>query len=255
MEHAVGADHLVYGWVFFSIVLLLLMAIGKFWREDLLESTSASEPLEASKGVTLKLSVTSTAVVLLLTLSTLAFKPLYQNLIVGQYQQTNQESPALTYIKSNEHRHFSVSFNPSFDKADNKYHAEVMHHDIKLEVYLAQFVADEKDSELIGWGNRIYDIDKFSIIDKHNITLENSNGNINATLLRLVALNGKKINIIYWYDVGNVRSSDKLAIKKAQLLSKLSGGSGGGSIVIFSIDNQKITVEQMKSLGGSLPWL
>ncbi len=31
---AVGVDHLIYGWVFFGIVMLLLFWVGSFWRED-----------------------------------------------------------------------------------------------------------------------------------------------------------------------------------------------------------------------------
>jgi exosortase A len=34
MRLAVGADHLVYGWVFFGLVMLMLFWIGSFWRED-----------------------------------------------------------------------------------------------------------------------------------------------------------------------------------------------------------------------------
>ena len=252
MEHAVGVDHLVYGWLFFAIVLLLLMVIGKFWREDLSDNTNN---VESPKTVLLKPSIVTSATLLLLTLSALAFKPLYENLVVGQYQVTNQESPLLTFIKSHTDTKFSVSFNPSFDKADKKYQAKVLHNDTQLEVYVAQFYADNKDSELINWGNRIYDIDNLSIINKQNIILKNVNGNINATLLRLVAVNGVKRNLIYWYDVNNVRTSDMLAIKKAQLLDKLAGGSGGGSVVILSIDEQQITVEQLQQFGDSLPWL
>lgn len=33
-ELAVGADHLVYGWVFFGIVIMIMFAIGMRWRED-----------------------------------------------------------------------------------------------------------------------------------------------------------------------------------------------------------------------------
>lgn len=33
-ELAVGADHLIYGWVFFGIVMLIMFAIGMRWRED-----------------------------------------------------------------------------------------------------------------------------------------------------------------------------------------------------------------------------
>ncbi|HKA44242.1 MAG TPA: exosortase A [Burkholderiales bacterium] len=35
MKLAVGVDHLIYGWVFFGVVMLILFWIGSFWREDL----------------------------------------------------------------------------------------------------------------------------------------------------------------------------------------------------------------------------
>ena len=31
---AVGVDHLIYGWVFFGLVMVLLFWVGSFWRED-----------------------------------------------------------------------------------------------------------------------------------------------------------------------------------------------------------------------------
>lgn len=34
MQLAVGIDHLIYGWVFFGVVMLLLFWIGAIWRED-----------------------------------------------------------------------------------------------------------------------------------------------------------------------------------------------------------------------------
>lgn len=34
MKLALGVDHLIYGWVFFGVVMLLLFWIGSFWRED-----------------------------------------------------------------------------------------------------------------------------------------------------------------------------------------------------------------------------
>jgi exosortase A len=35
MKYAVGIDHLIYGWLFFGVVILILFWIGSFWREDL----------------------------------------------------------------------------------------------------------------------------------------------------------------------------------------------------------------------------
>ena len=34
MRLAVGVDHLIYGWIFFGLVMLALFWIGSFWRED-----------------------------------------------------------------------------------------------------------------------------------------------------------------------------------------------------------------------------
>ncbi len=31
---AVGVDHIIYGWVFFGLVMLLLFWVGSFWQED-----------------------------------------------------------------------------------------------------------------------------------------------------------------------------------------------------------------------------
>lgn len=48
MKYAVGLDHLIYGWVFFGLVMLLLFWIGNFWRED-----DQPEPdIASSLGVT-----------------------------------------------------------------------------------------------------------------------------------------------------------------------------------------------------------
>ncbi|MEE4109755.1 MAG: exosortase A [Halieaceae bacterium] len=35
MKYATGVDHLIYGWVFFGLVMMLLFWIGSFWQEDI----------------------------------------------------------------------------------------------------------------------------------------------------------------------------------------------------------------------------
>lgn len=46
---ATGVDHIIYGWVFFGLVMLVLFWVGSFWREDLqlqkgVKQTKALEP-------------------------------------------------------------------------------------------------------------------------------------------------------------------------------------------------------------------
>jgi EpsI family protein len=42
MKYAVGADHLLYGWIFFGIVMVILFWVGSFWREDIAPVAAAN---------------------------------------------------------------------------------------------------------------------------------------------------------------------------------------------------------------------
>ena len=46
---AVGVDHIIYGWVFFGLVMLLLFWIGSFWQQDMPASAQA-EVASTSSG-------------------------------------------------------------------------------------------------------------------------------------------------------------------------------------------------------------
>lgn len=48
-ELAAGADHLIYGWVFFGIVILIMFAIGMHWRED--DDAASVEKVNAAAAV------------------------------------------------------------------------------------------------------------------------------------------------------------------------------------------------------------
>ena len=51
MELAVGIDHILYGWVFFGLVMFLMFWIGSFWREDSDPERTALAPLAGQPAV------------------------------------------------------------------------------------------------------------------------------------------------------------------------------------------------------------
>lgn len=53
-ELATGADHLIYGWVFFGIVILIMFAIGMRWREDDDDAALMAETVAASAAANAK---------------------------------------------------------------------------------------------------------------------------------------------------------------------------------------------------------
>ena len=49
MELATGVDHLIYGWIFFGIVMFIMFWIGSYWREDTDAESAAMPRADASQ--------------------------------------------------------------------------------------------------------------------------------------------------------------------------------------------------------------
>lgn len=47
MELATGVDHLIYGWLFFGVVMFIMFWIGSYWREDDTPGPRATRPVPA----------------------------------------------------------------------------------------------------------------------------------------------------------------------------------------------------------------
>lgn len=63
MKYAVGVDHLIYGWLFFGIVMLVLFWVGSIWREDTDEAVAFTAPARtADRPVALGSILTATLV-------------------------------------------------------------------------------------------------------------------------------------------------------------------------------------------------
>jgi len=48
MELATGVDHLIYGWIFFGIVMFIMFWVGSYWREDTDAASAALAPATAA---------------------------------------------------------------------------------------------------------------------------------------------------------------------------------------------------------------
>jgi exosortase A len=90
---AVGADHLLYGWVFFGIVMAVLFFIGARWREDL-EPAEAREPAATPPSARLAGPTLSRALVI--TLGVVALVPLLALAFPNRAATPVRAVPAIT---------------------------------------------------------------------------------------------------------------------------------------------------------------
>lgn len=68
MEHAAGVDHLIYGWIFFGVVIFLMFWIGALWREDepRADTPSSPAPVDTAGGATVTAGTASLFAITLL---------------------------------------------------------------------------------------------------------------------------------------------------------------------------------------------
>ncbi len=76
MELAVGIDHILYGWVFFGLVMFLMFWIGSFWREDA-EPTREPEITNLNQSPATGSMAGGLLAITLVVIASLAVWPLY----------------------------------------------------------------------------------------------------------------------------------------------------------------------------------
>ncbi|MET3136690.1 exosortase A [Undibacterium sp. GrIS 1.2] len=94
MQLAVGVDHLIYGWLFFGLVMFLMFWIGSFWHEnkkDVLPVTTANQESEQVKAV----PVSRLFIALIGVVISLGIWPLY-----GNYLARTRFNPATPILNS-----------------------------------------------------------------------------------------------------------------------------------------------------------
>ncbi|WP_019140776.1 exosortase A [Noviherbaspirillum massiliense] len=73
---AAGVDHLIYGWVFFGIVMFLMFWLGSFWRED-----EAVPPAPRTHAASASVRMPSIAGAAIASIAFLAFWPWYAGMV------------------------------------------------------------------------------------------------------------------------------------------------------------------------------
>lgn len=152
-EFVQGFIHIVYGWVFFGVVILLMFWIGSMWRED---SVEPSVRVDAPEAPPLRgRSVTPLAIVAFAGV-TAVFPLLLAHIEDPVEPFTVQlEAPAAAdgwrQVDAAE-----LSFRPSFSGHRGElFQAYADEQGQTVGLYVAYYARQREDSELISWGNRL----------------------------------------------------------------------------------------------------
>ncbi|WP_045856656.1 exosortase A [Teredinibacter purpureus] len=229
MQHAVDADHLVYGWVFFLIVVLILVGVGQLFSDGHRVWKNTITTISASWYERWNRRSLAAAFAPLVAMGIIAY------VVENQSQGDRFELPAATLANVSAGEAGMYDWAPRFNYADS--YRVSYDSSAGAKVYQAVYELNIKGRELVSWENRIYDPKLWSLQGQYNQRIEQGfKQDFNITVLDLTSVNGRERLVAYWYVLPNKMSSNGNFIKLQQAVNTLLLKPSGGAIVAVSVE-------------------
>ncbi|MBO1256547.1 EpsI family protein [Alteromonas sp. 5E99-2] len=236
MKHAVGADHLIYGWFFFAFVLISLLAIGEFIRDKQIVTTI---PVAQDHTPIVKISKPISGLAILLFIAGIV----WIKWIDIQSEKQITASPIYLSVPAqfiDKTSLYGVNYKPDLRKPSDEVF-KVSKNNLGTDViYQAWF--NGESNELVSGLHRLYSEKSWSLVSQHSLVL----ADIAKFNVRLISNpSGNKRLITTWYEIDErIFVNDGIA-KLYQTKQALLGQNSGGFRVIVSVPvDNKTTSEK-----------
>jgi len=228
MEYAAGADHLIYGGVFYAIILFVLILIGERYRD---KNVSFTPPIEVntdnSANVWVPLPLTG-IVIAIFILQLTWLKSIENNkLTIKSLYTINTQS-----LFSNSVKVQSIRWQPSFPQASEIQQGSL---NIKEKTSIDFFIAAYTNGagELISSLNKLYDAKRWTLVNTKSIKIKGFERQVQFT--QLISPRGEERIIIHWYQISGELFSNKVKAKLFQTASTLLGKANRDVLVALSL--------------------
>lgn len=242
MKYATGADHLIYGWLFFSLVTFLIFCSAWLFRDNVKFSSNTGDA-----NIKNETAITATPIITYSIIALLISFRLWDFLISAE-KQIDINSQLTFPISSVRADGNTSDWGIRFPKADrNAYSVSQGNH---TEFFSAVYSFARKDSELISHDNRIFNIEDWSLVKQSQLTLSShSAGSFQSSVMDIVRNNGDTMKIVYWYCINNYCSTNKVALKLKKTALLLSGKPVIGRV--YALASRTDSNEQMQKIAES----
>lgn len=266
LEYATGVDHVLYGWIFFALLLALTLAIG--WRlfdksidapvvdQILLDQCTAmdknyrkkQDEKSPNKGQNIRMI---TAFVALLAV------PLLWNMNSDIAPAPIVENPQLPYVNGwvMENGTTHIDWQPLSDGA--RYVAKARYHKKgkTVDVFIATYDKQDEEHDILGWGQGAYNpYFAWSLVEDGAHVFGQYEG---AKTSRMAWPGGALRSAITYRQMGQYNGSDEIWMRLDAVKSRLLLQPQGAAIMMFSAqsgnyrDNEEVLADFMKDLGDA----
>ena len=230
MTLAVGVDHLIYGWLFFGIVMLLLFWVGSYWREDVADDGAAAAAASPPAAPAPALPWGRLAGAALASAAVLGAAPAYAAWLEYsqrtappvQLEQFASPSPAASPF---------TAYEPSFAAPSARLQRSfALSSPVGLTVLYYRDVAE--GGKLISAANRPGG--QGTAFRENRVGRQDVDVGGRRLVLREAQLGheGRRLLVWQWYWIGGELTSNDYVGKLLQVKEKLTTGSGDGAVLL-----------------------
>ena len=230
MKYATGVDHLVYGWLFFGLIIMLMFWIGGFFADKELDANHTDN---ADVTVRIKQKFSSAynlVIALILPLLAGAFFILQAipTIAVVSSPKTELESNSSINNSSYVNRStWGINFTHALQKtmeSDNS----------GIEVFRAVYANKQTKGEMISWDNITHNHDRWTIVNTKELSIADKP----LMLVHLRSINGQTRSYLYQYKIGDFYTVNKNKAKLMQAWNSLTRQSDFSEIRAVSFTGQ-----------------
>lgn len=234
---AVGADHLVYGWLFFGVVIMLLFWGGSFFREEPPVTDNALNPFNAlsmSSHAEVKAFVLWALVATSAAVSAPGFA-VWLDARIAALPPVDISIPSVNINGWSGPFDVNTEWNPSFFGAQEQ-KVEYWKNGKSVQVYLAYYPRHIKDVELINWHNVVFDHQKSRRLSDGVFQVALRGGRSWSVLSTQLETNGQERLVWLWYEIDGSATINRVWAKAYALRSRLSGSHVGSAAWVISTE-------------------
>jgi exosortase A len=216
---ATGVDHLIYGWLFFGIVILALFWVGSWWREEGEERPASREVRADGPGAGPARAWIMLAAVL--ALGALCHPVLAWLIAVPGQARQRIEAPRPAPGWSREDAYAVAGFLPHYVGERSRSLATYRSDGRAISLLIVHYAQQSPGHELVQWDNRLlFREDKlWSEIDASRDAVVPA---IEAKRSRLRSATGKSLVVWSWYWLDGRQTADELSAKLALAADRLA---------------------------------
>ena len=233
---ATGADHLIYGWMFFGLVITIMFAIGMHWSEP----ESPEKLPEQQAHSSLQTARTSTSVLTALLLGVILMAgPLAFKQLTGR---PSSKPVLLNWPLSLANWQFNSeplsSWRPAYSGASVTHQGSYTDGAHTFGIYIAYYQNQNYERKLVSSTNLLvpYKSDQWQEINRSTAEFQLSNGLLTTRQAELLAKHDgfpqQRLRVNYWYWINgktSIRDSEAKLLTATSLLS----GHGDNSAVVM----------------------